>query len=134
MTTYVDSSALLKRYVDEPDSDAADLLLDSDEVLITCWITVVEVRRNLARLLSGTDLAVARRQFADDIESFAMISCDEVLAGAAASIGEVLGVRSFDAIHLAAAQRLMIPGLPFITFDLRQGQAARSLGLTVLGC
>ena len=73
MTSYVDSSALLKRYVDEPDSDAADLLLDSDEVLITCWITVVEVRRSLARLLSGTDLAVARRQFADDIESFAMM-------------------------------------------------------------
>jgi predicted nucleic acid-binding protein len=51
----------------------------------------------------------------------------------AATIGEVLGVRSLDALHLASAQELQIPGLPFLTFDLRQAQAARSLGLTVLG-
>jgi prevent-host-death family protein len=41
--------------------------------------------------------------------------------------------RSLDAIHLASAQQLQIPGLPFLTFDLRQAQAARSLGLVVLG-
>jgi predicted nucleic acid-binding protein len=38
-----------------------------------------------------------------------------------------------DAIHLASAQRLQIAGLGFVTFDLRQAQAARSLGFTVLG-
>jgi predicted nucleic acid-binding protein len=41
--------------------------------------------------------------------------------------------RSLDAIHLASAQQLQIPGLPFLTFDLRQAQAARSLGMVVLG-
>lgn len=74
MTTYVDSSALLKRYVDEADSDVADRL-----------------------------------------------------------IGETLGVRSLDAIHLASAQRLQIHAVTFVTFDLRQAQAARSLGFTVRG-
>jgi len=42
-------------------------------------------------------------------------------------------VRSLDAIHLASAQRLVIAGLRFVTFDLRQAQAARALGFTVLG-
>jgi predicted nucleic acid-binding protein len=46
---------------------------------------------------------------------------------------EQLGVRSLDAIHLACARRLQVPGLAFVTFDLRQAQAARSLGFTVLG-
>jgi predicted nucleic acid-binding protein len=42
-------------------------------------------------------------------------------------------VRTLDALHLATAQQLQVPALPFLTFDLRQAQAARSLGFTVLG-
>ena len=127
MTLYVDSSALLKRYVAEPDSNTADQLLRSDPVLVTSWITVVEVRRNLARLLSGAELRAASAAAERDFDALALVVCDAAVATAAATIGETLGVRSLDAIHLASAQR-------FVTFDLRQGQAARSLGLRVLGC
>lgn len=133
MTTYVDSSALLKRYVDEVDSDLADELLGSDPVLVTSWVTTVEVRRNLARLLDERAAVAAQAQFSTDLESFAMIVCDEHVATAAAALGETLGVRSLDAIHLASAQRLRIDGLTFVTFDIRQAQAARSLGMTVRG-
>ena len=59
MSTYVDSSALLKRYVAEADSADADALLQADSELLTARHTIVEVRRNLARLLSGPDLAAA---------------------------------------------------------------------------
>ena len=41
-------------------------------------------------------------------------------------------MRTLDAIHLAAAQRVSEPGVSFLTFDLRQAQAARALGLTVV--
>lgn len=133
MTLYVDPSALLKRYVEEPDSALAVELINSDPVLVTSWITLVEVRRNLGRLLAGNELAAARRQVSDDLDHFALVVVDEGVCEAAAEIGEVLGVRSMDAIHLACAKRLRIPSLPFLTFDLRQAQAARSLGLTVLG-
>jgi predicted nucleic acid-binding protein len=133
MTTYVDTSALLKRYVDEADSPLADRLLASDNVLVTAWITVVEVRRNLACLIEGAALRAAQRQFERDLDAFAMVALDEPVCRAAAQIGEQLGVRSLDALHLACAQRLLIPAMPFVTFDLRQAQAARSLGFTVLG-
>jgi predicted nucleic acid-binding protein len=133
VTLYVDSSALLKRYVDEPDSAVAADLLGSDPVLVTSWITLVEVRRTLARLLSGPALAAARRQFALDLGHFALVSVDELVCESAADIAEVLGVRSMDALHLASAKRLQVPSLPFLTFDVRQAQAARSLGLVVLG-
>ena len=133
MATYVDSSALLKRYIDEPDSSVADRLLDSDPVLVTSWVTHVEVRRNLARHLTGRSLSEAKEQFRADLEAFALVAADEVVCRAAAQIGEQLVVRSLDAIHLASAQRLVIPAMPFVTFDLRQAQAARSLGFTVFG-
>jgi len=133
VTTYVDSSALLKRYVDEADSDVAEQFLNADSVLATSWVTVVEVRRNLARLLAGPDLLAAQAQFTADLEALAMITCDGAVAAAAGDIGEVLGVRSLDAIHLASAQRLRIDHLTFLTFDVRQAQAARSLGFNVRG-
>jgi predicted nucleic acid-binding protein len=133
MTLYVDSSALLKAYVDEPDSDVATRHLQSDTVLVTSWITVVEVRRNLSRLLDGPALRAALSDFDRDVDALALVSAGEAVCRSAARIGEVLGVRSLDAIHLASAQSLHITALAFLTFDLRQAQAARSLGLVVLG-
>jgi predicted nucleic acid-binding protein len=129
---YVDSSALLKRYVEEPDSVAADALLRADRELLTARHTIVEVRRNLARLLSGRDLVAARAAFADDLRSFSIVELDEATCESAATIVEMTGVRTLDSLHLAAAQRVSAPGVGFLTFDLRQAQAARSLGLTVV--
>jgi uncharacterized protein len=130
---YVDTSALLKRYVDEHDSDVADRLLAADPVLVTSWITLVELRRNIARLVDPSELAGIRAQIQRDLDRFALINVDETVCETAADIAEQLGVRSLDAIHLACARRLLVPTLTFVTFDLRQAQAARSLGFTVLG-
>ncbi len=133
MSLYVDASALLKRYVDEPDSELADSLLRSDPSLLTGRHTIVEVRRNLARLLARRELATARSAFGTDLEAISIVELDEVTCDGAAQIAEVTGVRTLDALHLAAAQRIGGPAVPFLTFDVRQAQAARSLGLTVVG-
>ena len=101
MSLYVDSSALLKRYVDEPDSDEAEALLRSDSTLLTARHAIVELDR---------------------------VTCD-----AAADIAEITGVRTVDALHLAAARRAGGSGVPFLTYDVRQAQAARGLGFTVVG-
>jgi predicted nucleic acid-binding protein len=132
VSVYVDSSALLKRYVEEADSADADALLRADGTLLTARHTIVEVRRNLARLLSGHDLAAARAAFTDDLASISIIELDDATCEAAASIAETTGVRTLDALHLAAAQRISEPGAGFLTFDLRQAQAARTLGLMVV--
>jgi predicted nucleic acid-binding protein len=133
VSLYVDSSALLKRYVEEPDSETADSLLRSDPSLLTARHTIVEVRRNLARLLGGRTLAAARSSFARDLEVLSIVELDDVTCEAAAAVAEVTGVRTLDALHLAAAQRIGGPAVPFLTFDVRQAQAARDLGLTVVG-
>jgi uncharacterized protein len=133
VSLYVDSSALLKRYVDEPDSDVADAFLRSDPSPLTARHTIVEVRRNLGRLLCGRELSAARAAFSRDLEVLSIVELDEVTCEAAAVVAEITGVRTLDALHLAAAQRLGGPAVPFLTFDIRQAQAARALGLTVVG-
>jgi predicted nucleic acid-binding protein len=133
VSLYVDASALLKRYIDEPDSEVAESFLSSDPSLLTGRHTIVEVRRNLARLLEGRELAAARSAFVQDLEVLSIVELDEVTCESAAAVAEVTGVRSLDALHLAAAQRIGGPAVPFLTFDVRQAQAARALGLTVVG-
>lgn len=133
MTQYVDTSALLKRYVDEPDSDRADEILAADPVLVTGWHTYVEVRRNLARLLAGPQLDQAREQFEGDLDALAVVAVDHATCRAAAAAAEVTGVRTLDALHLGAAQRAGGTAIRFVTFDVRQARAARDLGYVVLG-
>ncbi len=132
MTLYVDTSALLKRYVAEHDSEAAERLMATDPVLVTSRLTEVEVRRNLFRLLSTSDASAAKRRFLTDLDSFALVSLDAATCNEASRIAEQTLCRSLDALHLAAAVRAG-PSTTLLTFDNRQAQAARSLGLSVIG-
>ena len=89
MSLYVDASALLKRYVDEADSEMAESLLRSDPSLVTGRHTIVEVRRNLARLLDGRDLVAARSDPVEDLEVLSIVELDEVTWEGAEAIAEV---------------------------------------------
>lgn len=130
---YIDASALLKLYFEEPDSDRAEAILRSDEEWITGRHASIEVRRNLARELEGPSLAQARGQFEHDWRAMAVVELTPEVCEAAAELAEVTGARTLDALHLAAAKAVGGGALPIVTFDLRQAQAARSLGWIVLG-
>jgi uncharacterized protein len=132
VSLYVDSSALLKHYIDEPDRDRFESLYAADPIHITGRHAIVEVRRNLARLLEPGDSAAMRAAFAQDVRSLYLVELDEVVCEDAAAIAELTGIRTLDALHLAAARRAG-DGVTLLTFDLRQAQAARSLGLPVVG-
>lgn len=91
------------------------------------------MRRNLARLLDERDASAARAAFERDLEAFSLVELDATTCEMAAAIAELTGIRTLGALHLAAAQRVGGGAVPLLTFDLRQAQAARGLGLTVLG-
>ena len=132
MTMYVDTSALLKRYIEEPDSYRVESFLAADPELVTGRHTIVEMRRNLSHLLHGAALHDSRVNFANDLASFAVVELDAATCELAATIAEQTGVRTLDALHLGAARRLGT-ALTFLTFDIRQAQAARQLGFHLLG-
>jgi uncharacterized protein len=133
VSLYLDSSALLKRYVDEPDSADCERILAADAIWITGRHTWVEVVRNLARLVSGREQARLLRAFRDDWNRINVVELDQTTIDGAAEIAKAYGVRTLDALHLAAAQRVGGTSVPFVTFDVRQAQAARAMGMTVLG-
>jgi uncharacterized protein len=96
LSLYVDSSALLKRYVDESDSETAESFLRSDPSLLTARHTIVEVRSNLARLLDKREAAAARSAFLEDLGVLSIVELDEVTCEMAAAIAEVTGARTLD--------------------------------------
>lgn len=129
----MDTSALLKRYVEEAESAACERHLLADPTWITARHTRVEVRRNLARLCTGDDLAQAREAFEEDWARFHVVELDDTTCSIAADIAETTLARTLDALHLAALRRTGGSDVTLITFDLRQARAARELGVTVIG-
>lgn len=133
MSLYVDTSALLKRYVAEDESDACERLLLGDLSWVTARHTWIEVVRNLSRLLSGAERARVKKVFRSDWVRMHVVEIDATVCERAGDLAETLHVRTLDALHLAAAERAGAGALPFLTYDIRQAQAARSLGWSVLG-
>jgi predicted nucleic acid-binding protein len=134
VSVYLDASAFLKLYVAEPESDECAAVLRADGEWFSARHTVVEVRRNLSRRYSGRHQDEARSQFARDWARTNVLEMDVPTCDAAASLAELTGLRTLDALHLAAAAAVTESGsAAFLTYDRRQAEAARSLGWTVLG-
>jgi len=129
---YVDTSALLKRYIEEADSESCERHLIADPNWVTGRHTFIEVRRNMARLLVGDALEWASAAFAEDWRRTAVVELDAITCERAAEVAEATGARTLDALHVAAAIRIGQP-MRLITYDVRQAVAARQLGLTVIG-
>ena len=125
----IDSSALVKRYVDEPESAEVSALMDADPVWCASALVRSEVSILLARLAtSRTQVEQLTRAFLADWDTFHVVPVDERCLSRAAEIGADLGLRVVDAIHLAAASRLPAP-VRYLTLDPRQVLAAVALDL-----
>ena len=133
MSAYVDSSALVKLYVDEDRSEEARTLLRVAAPWVTARHTFVEVGRVLGRVLEGRWLEEADHRFRAHWQTASIVEINQQICASAVMLARHSRVRTLDALHLAAAQRAGGGALPFVTYDLRQADAARSLGWEVLG-
>ena len=134
MSLYLDSSALLKRYVREPDTADCERLLHADATWTTARHTCVEVLRNLHRLLEGRERQRLERVFRIDWKRIHVVELDRETCERAGELTKSHALRTLDALHLAAAQRLGGGSIAFLTYDVKQARAARELGLRVIGC
>ena len=135
---YFDTSALVKRYVNEPGRREVSQLLRRHQ-LVTSAILPVEVRSAVRRRASEGTLDAARvpevlRRLSKDRPYWTLVDVgSEVLAAAEALVG-TYPLRTLDAIHVASAQlfrsRVMLPDFIFVSGDERQTAAAGAVGLT----
>ena len=131
MTTYFDSSALVKRYLVEAESAQAIALVNAHSPRVTSMITRIEVRRAIARIASAVESSMTREQFNRDLAQFEVASIDTDVCDRAAAIAEASGMRTLDSLHLATA--LVFGCSSFVSFDRRQSAVAEQLGMTVIG-
>jgi predicted nucleic acid-binding protein len=121
--TYLDSSAIVKLAVAEPESDALRRHLRRRRPLVSSAIARAEVLRAL--LPAGSAALAAGRSVLAGIE-LARIN-DRVLSAAAAL--EPADVRTLDAVHLATAQRFGTELGQLVAYDERLLAAAAQLGI-----
>lgn len=133
MIAYLESSAALALYVEEPTSAEVRSVIRDVDTLGTSMLTQLEVIRNLHRLLDNERLALAVHQFLEDMQSMVVASVSDEVVDAAVTIALATGVKSLDALHLSSALILGGIGAEFLTFDRRQAVAARAVGLRVIG-
>lgn len=121
--TYLDSSAIVKLAVAEPESAALRRHLRRRRPLISSALARAEVLRAL--LPAGAPAVAAGRSVLADID-LARIN-DRVLTAAATL--EPVELRTLDAIHLATAQRFGSELGQLVTYDARMLAAAARLGI-----
>ena len=132
MTLFVDTSALVKRYVDEPDRRLVIETMASDDVWAASALARTEAMLTLHQLAPGPhSQARLWHAFRDDWDAFVVVPVDERCLARAIELGAQFSLRVVDAIHLAAADRLPRP-LRYLTFDRRQIPAAASLDIEVV--
>ena len=131
MTLALDTTALLARYVAGPDRAVILDAMDADPEWCASALALSEALMLAERIAPGPAAAdELRRALRDDWERITAVPVDQLCLDRAAELGRTQPLRTVDAIHLAAADRLPRP-VTFATADPRQIPVALALGFEV---
>ena len=139
MIVYLDSSAIVKRYVAEAHSEEVGELVAGAEALGTASISRAEVSAALARaarmgIVSREEAEIAQRAFDADWEDLVRVKITEALVRRASSLAWEQGLRGYDAVQLAGAltwRDALSEPIAVATFDRELWYSARATGLDV---
>ena len=132
MILALDPSALIQRYAGGPHSAVVNTAMATADDGVISDLARAELLMALHRLSpdprTAAKLTAAARA---DIDAMLVIPIDDRALGRAVEIGTLYGLRTVDAVHLAALDRLPRP-LGLATLDARQMSAAVSLEIEVV--
>ena len=146
MLFFLDSSALVKRYVYEAGSERVQFMTDpaNGHQIIVARLAWVEVLSALARLrreerITVADETAVRRLFQYDFDTqYQVVDFDQTLAQLAGQLVQRHPLRAYDSIQLASALKLQptlrqfsAVGLHFVAADKRLLNVAQAEGLAV---
>ena len=125
MILYLDTSSLVKLYVEEDESSKVDALVRSSEVTATSLVAYAEARAAFARrfrekAFTPDEHDRIKEFFDKDWSSYLILRVSEDMIRLAGNLAEKHALRGFDSIHLASAltlrQELSSP-IVFSCFD-----------------
>ena len=137
MILYLDTSALVKRYVRESGSEEVSVLIEQAEVIGSSLLTQVEMASALSKAvrLKWVDADPADRAWRDFMshwQSVARLSMTPVVAQRASRLAWEHGMRAYDAAHLAAAliwQESLESPVTLASYDRELWSAAQKEGM-----
>jgi predicted nucleic acid-binding protein len=136
---YLDTSALIKLYVEEAGADRVEGAVERAELVATSVVAYAEARAALARRHRENDFTASEYQgIVSELDAswqgYERLGVTEGLAREAGELAEEHALRGFDAVHLASALRLAqrFPSSSFLAFDERLTAAAERTWLSVL--
>lgn len=132
MILYLDTSALVKLYVEESGTPAVVARVGEAEAVATARVTYAEARAALARHrreggLTAVGLRRAVRELDREWGMYNVVDLNDPLVRRAGELAERHALRGYDAVQLAAALDLRAAGAEifFCSFDARLNGAAR---------
>ena len=140
MSVYIDTSDLVKLYVEETGSERIKDIIQNATVISTSIVAYAEARSAFARKQKedGFSITMLQKIVADfnrDWESYFVIEVTDGLIRLAGDIAEKHLLRGFDSIHLASAAHLknkIRSDVCFSSNDLKLNRAAKKEGIIVL--
>ena len=134
---YFDTSALVKRYVDEEGRAKVQQLLRRHQC-VTSALLPVEFRSVLRRRVTDGSMDSRRvpeivKRFAADREFWALVEVTSEVLQAAEQLVASHPLRTLDALHVASAalfaDRLATSEVTFVSADARQAGVAAAIGM-----
>jgi predicted nucleic acid-binding protein len=143
LTLYLDSSAILQVYLQEPHANLVQATIARDPIAYTCEISYLETRAGFARAardhrIDSSDLGVLKAAFDVDWGRYLYVPVDSDLVRDASDLADRHtrhALRAFDALQLAAATRVAAgtePSVTLVCFDRRLWRSARDAGFDCL--
>ena len=134
MKLFFDTSALIKRYFNEPGSGQVNgLLTEADDIAVSiiCLPEMISTLQRLVRekKISRELYAILKAEILKDIEDMEVVTLDPLVIGRSVECLENSAVRAIDALHVACS--LVVEAELFISADLDQLKAAKQAGLKV---
>ena len=140
MRLYLDTSALVKLYVEEDGRPLVTKSVEEADSAATSLVAYVEARaafalRRREGILLAADHNRVLRDFENDWRTFFIIDVTGPLVKNAGKLAERHALRAYDAVHLASAdffQSTLEEAVTFASWDSRLETAAQRQGLSIL--
>ena len=131
---FCDTSALLKLYLHEDESDTVAAQASASSAVAVSRITWAEAMSGKAReqTQDASAISLARQTVAADWPRFVKLEVTQTLVELAGDYAEAFALRAYDSIQLASVRtlHLELPGeVRFACYDSRLVKAARVLGI-----
>lgn len=132
MIIYCDSSALVKKYIEEENSQKVIEYLNQAESIVISVIGYAEIcsafyRKKYQKEIHSSQLTKILRALDNDWQAFVRVNVTEELNKMAKLLLSKHPLRGFDAIHLASAvlmHKKLEDKIYFLSYDQKQSQAA----------